>query len=151
MTGMRLLAVLLAMTMLGACTTLKQPVFTDDAGALRGYDPVAYFRVGEAVRGDPAFSLEHDGASWSFSSQENLEAFRDDPARFVPQYGGFCAYAMSRGFVVSSDPEAWTVVDDRLYLNYSKSVRNTWLKDVPGYVASADANWAGLQAGSGPR
>lgn len=126
---------------LSACTTLKTSTFADDAGAIRGYDPVAYHLEKMPVQGDPAYSFEYNNALWQFSSSENLQLFREDPERYAPQYGGYCAYAMSRGYVVSTDPDAWTIVDDKLYLNYSLGVRKTWLKDVPGYVSKADTNW----------
>ena len=126
---------------LSACTTLEAPTFADDMGAIRGYDPVAYHTEMMPVKGDPAYTHEYHDAVWQFSSEDNLRKFRDDPERYAPQYGGYCAYAMSKGYVVSTDPQAWTIEGDRLYLNYSLGVRKTWLKDVPGYVARADANW----------
>lgn len=91
--------------------------------------------------GDAKYTYEYNDAVWRFSSQENLNMFRDDPDRYAPEYGGYCAYAMSRGFVVSTDPDAWTIEGEKLYLNYSLGVRKTWLKDVPGYIARADENW----------
>jgi len=126
---------------LSACTTLKTPIFVDDMGAIRGFDPVAYHTEKMPVKGDPAYTFTYNDGVWYFSSKENLEKFRDDPRRYAPAYGGYCAYAMSNGFVVSTDPEAWTIVDDRLYLNYSLGTRNRWLKDIPGYVVKADVNW----------
>lgn len=126
---------------LSACTTLKTPTFTDEMGAIRGYDPVAYHTKMQPVKGDPAYSYNYNNAVWQFSSEENLKLFRSDPERYAPEYGGYCAYAMSKGYVVSTDPQAWKVEDGKLYLNYSLGVRNTWLKDIPGYVIKADANW----------
>lgn len=126
---------------LSACTTLNTRTFADDMGAIRGYDPVAYHTQMAPVKGDPAYTHEYNNGVWRFSSEENLELFRNDPERYAPEYGGYCAYAMSKGLVVSTSPEAWTIVGDKLYLNYSLGVRKTWLKDVPGYVAKADANW----------
>jgi len=126
---------------LSACTTLKTPTFAVDDVAIRGYDPVAYHLVQAPVIGDPQITYVYNDATWRFSSEENRDRFRNDPDRYAPQYGGFCAYGMSRGFVVSTDPEAWTIVDDTLYLNYSLGVRKTWLKDVPGNVSKADSHW----------
>jgi YHS domain-containing protein len=126
-----------------ACTSVQsRPIFTDDDGALRGYDPVSYFDREQAVKGDKAHHYRYGGADFYFSSKENRQRFIDDPERFLPQYGGYCAYGMARNFVVSSDPNAFTVVDGKLYLNYSLKVKNTWLKDIPGNIAKADANWA---------
>lgn len=126
---------------LSACTTLKTPTFADDMGAIRGYDPVAYHLSMTPVKGDPAYSYNHNSAVWHFSSEQNLKLFRTDPERYAPQYGGYCAYAMSKGLVVSTDPQAWKVEGGKLYLNYSLGVREKWLKDIPGYVAKADVNW----------
>jgi len=128
---------------ISACTTLHTPTFADDAGAIRGYDPVAYHTEMMPVRGDPAYTHEYNNSVWQFSSEENLSLFRSNPERYAPAYGGYCAYAMSKGYVVSTDPEAWTIDGDKLYLNYSLGVRKTWLKDIPGYVAKADAKWRG--------
>lgn len=130
-----------ALVLCGACTTLSTPTFSDESGAIRGYDPVAYHLQGEPVKGSPEFATEYNGATWYFSSDEHRDLFENDPEKFAPQYGGYCAYAMSKNFVVSIDPNAWKIVDDKLYLNYSPGVRRTWLKDIPGYVEKADANW----------
>ena len=81
------------------------------------------------------------------SSADNLELFRNDPERYAPQYGGYCAYAMSKGSYAPSDPQAWTVHEDKLYLNYSKAVRRTWKKDIPAYTRQADRNWLRLRNG----
>ena len=116
--------------------------------AIEGYDPVAYFTAGKPVKGSPKFSAAHDGATWRFSSAENRDAFSADPARYAPQFGGYCAWAVSQGYTAKIDPAAWKVVNDKLYLNYSKSVQQRWFKDIPGNIASADANWPGLRAGN---
>ncbi|MEO0973762.1 MAG: YHS domain-containing (seleno)protein, partial [Pseudomonadota bacterium] len=109
--------------------------------AIRGYDPVAYFEAGEPVRGSKEHSLEWHGAEWHFSSAENLAKFEADPTAFAPQYGGYCAFAMSRGSYASTDPEAWRVVDGKLYLNYNKGIQKKWLKDRDANIVKADANW----------
>jgi YHS domain-containing protein len=137
----QLLVALSLLIALSGCTTLKVPTFADDEGAIRGYDPVAYHLEGMPVKGDPRYFFAYRESTWHFSSEDNRDEFRRDPDRYAPQYGGFCAYAMSKGFVVSTDPDAWTIVDGKLYLNYSLGVRKTWLKDVPGYVDKADDKW----------
>lgn len=126
---------------LTACTTLKTPTFADEDGAIRGYDPVAYHLESQPVKGKQSIRSDYNGAVWYFSSERNKQLFDDNPQRYAPQYGGYCAYAMSKGFVVSVDPNAWHVKNEKLYLNYSLGVRKTWLKDIPGYVAKADKNW----------
>jgi len=140
---MHKLAIAAAALILSACTSLaSNPTFHDDSGALRGYDPVAYFTEQKPVKGSAQFTSNHNGATWYFSSAANKAMFDDNPEKYSPQYGGYCAYGMANGFVVSSDPAAFSLVDDKLYLNYSPGVRDTWLEDVPGNIDSADQNWA---------
>lgn len=117
-----------------------------DGVAIQGYDPVAYFTEDKPVEGLAKFTAEHEGAVYRFASQQHLDAFLDDPARYLPQYGGFCAFAVAKGALASIDPTAFTVVDDKLYLNYSKSVRKQWQTDIPGFVDRADTNWPALSA-----
>ena len=109
--------------------------------AVGGYDPVAYFTEKKPVKGDPAIALEHDGVQWHFSSEANREAFKAEPAKYAPQYGGYCAWAVSQGYTAKGDPEAWTVHEGKLYLNYNQSVKRGWEKDIPGNVAKGDENW----------
>ncbi len=143
---MRTMVLLALIAILSGCTSIaNKPTFKTDAGAIRGYDPVAYFTEEKPVQGLSEYSLDHNGATWYFSSSDNKSLFENDPEKYSPQYGGYCAYAMANGFVVSSDPEAFTLVDDKLYLNYSLGVRETWLKDIPAYIESGDKNWAAKQ------
>jgi YHS domain-containing protein len=109
--------------------------------ALKGYDPVAYFADGKPVRGKPEFTASHEGATYRFASAASRDAFLAAPGRYAPQYGGYCAYGMASGYKAPIEPDAWTVVDGKLYLNYNQSVRSRWASDVPGYVRKADANW----------
>jgi YHS domain-containing protein len=109
--------------------------------AIKGYDPVAYFTEGRAVDGSPAHTATYEGATFEFASAANRDLFAADPARYAPRYGGFCAFGTSRGYKADIDPRAFTVVGDRLYLNYNLEVREEWARDVPGHVARADANW----------
>jgi len=94
-----------------------------------GYDTVAYFTMGKPVKGSPDFATEWKGATWQFSSAENLEKFKANPAAFAPQYGGYCAYGVAKGSLVKGEPEQWKIVDGKLYLNYSAGVQKTWAKD----------------------
>lgn len=123
------------------------PVFSKRGLAIRGYDPVAYFTEGKPVEGKADFTHSYEGTTWRFASAANRDAFAADPLRYAPQYGGYCAYAVSQGYTASIDPDAWRIVDDKLYLNYSKSVQRRWERDVPGNIAKADTNWPGLKAG----
>lgn len=123
---------------------------TDAEGlAIYGYDLVAYMIDGKPTPGDPAITAVHDGATYRFASAANRDAFAAEPAMYLPAYGGYCAYGVSRGYKVKIDPEAWSVVDGKLYLNYDKSVRSTWQKDTAGYIAKAESNWPGIK--DGPR
>ncbi|MEO9612371.1 MAG: YHS domain-containing (seleno)protein [Nitratireductor sp.] len=106
-----------------------------------GYDVVAYQSANAAIPGDPAIEASHEGVRYRFASARNRAAFQADPQKYLPRYGGYCAWAVSQGYTAKGDPEAWTVVDGRLYLNYSQSVRAQWSRNIAGNVAKADANW----------
>jgi YHS domain-containing protein len=113
--------------------------------ALKGYDPVAYFSERKPVPGKPEFTARHEGATYRFASAANRDAFAAAPAKYAPQYGGYCAFGMASGYKAPVEPEAWTVVDGKLYLNYNQSVRSRWSSDISGYVRKADANWPAIQ------
>lgn len=138
--------VLAALVLLPTLTSAEPAVFEKRGAAIRGYDPVAYFTTGAPTPGDRAITHEWNGATWRFASEENRELFVKDPLAYAPQFGGWCAYAMSLGRYASTDPKAWTIVDGRLYLNYSLSVRETWLADRDANITSAEGHWARLQA-----
>ena len=114
--------------------------------AIQGFDPVAYFTEGRPRRGAVTHAYEWQGARWLFVSEANRARFAAEPARYAPIYGGFCAYGVASGYKVAIDPNAWAIVDGRLYLNYSMSVQRSWQADVPGFIAKADAAWPGLSA-----
>lgn len=109
--------------------------------AVGGYDAVAYFTDKKPVKGNPTITADYNGATWWFASEANRTLFLSDPARYAPQYGGYCAWAVSRGYTADGDPLAWTVADGKLYLNYNKAVRFGWERDIPGNVKRGDANW----------
>jgi hypothetical protein len=112
--------------------------------ALKGYDPVAYFQQGQPAKGSPQFTYQWMGATWQFASQQSRDAFAANPQQFAPQYGGYCSWAVSRGYTADVDPEAWKVVNGKLYLNYSKGVQKKWEADIPANISKADGNWPGL-------
>ena len=114
--------------------------------AIQGYDAVAYHAQQQAVKGSRAFTHGWRGVTWQFASAENRDRFAKSPEAFMPEFGGFCAYGVSRGYAVDVDPEAFAVVDGRLYLNYSKRVQNTWNQDRAGYIAKARQNWPKVAA-----
>lgn len=106
-----------------------------------GHDPVAYFTEARSLPGDASISATHQGIAYRFASEANRQAFIAAPERYLPQYGGYCAWAVANGYTAKGDPDAWTVVDGKLYLNYSRSIRSRWERDVPGNIVKGDANW----------
>ena len=115
--------------------------FEKDGAAVRGYDAVAYFSSGKPVKGSEDFKAEYKGSTFHFASKANQEAFAAEPARYAPQYGGYCAFGTANGYKAAIDPAAFTVVDGKLYLNYNEDVRKQWSADIPGFIIKADANW----------
>lgn len=114
----------------------------DGAGkALRGYDAVAYFAVNNAVKGDPKFEYAWNGAKWYFSSEDNMKKFQADPEAYAPQFGGYCAYAVSEGYTADAEPEAWKVVGGKLYLNYNREVQKTWEQNEAERIVNGKKNW----------
>ncbi len=112
--------------------------------AAGGYDVVAYFSGGQPVKGSKKFQTEYKGAEWRFASQAHLDAFLKAPEKYAPQYGGYCAWAMGRGYAAKGDPQVWRIVDGKLYLNYDESVRKKWEMDIPGFIAKGNVNYPKL-------
>lgn len=112
--------------------------------AIKGYDPVAYFTQNKAVAGIGAYTVNWSGSQWKFSSQANLDMFKKDPEKYAPQYGGYCAYGCSENYKAPIDPEAFTIINNKLYLNYSFKVKATWLNDTTNRIKLADTNWPDL-------
>ncbi|MFA3791329.1 YHS domain-containing (seleno)protein [Aliiglaciecola sp. SL4] len=109
--------------------------------AIYGYDTVAYFTQNKAVKGNKQISYDWRGAQWHFSTEEHKAMFVANPEKFAPQYGGYCAYAMADGNLVGIDEEAFTIVNNKLYLNYSISVMKKWLENRDEYIRKADAQY----------
>ncbi len=142
-----LLGLVVGLVVWATAAQALEPVFSAGGLAIRGYDPVAYFTDGRPVEGDPALALEHDGAIWYFASAEHRDLFVADPQAYAPQYGGYCSWAASRNYVASTDPEAWEIVDGKLYLNFSRAVHTLWKVGKRKNITKGDANWPGLLAG----
>jgi YHS domain-containing protein len=115
--------------------------YTENGVAIRGTDPVAYFQQGQPVQGNSKFSHQWMNATWHFASAENRDLFAKNPDKYAPQYGGFCAWAVSRGYSAPIDPNAWRIVDGKLYLNYDKSVQRSWERNIPDNISKANRNW----------
>jgi YHS domain-containing protein len=117
----------------------KDPIETGSINnkAIYGYDTVAYFTENKPVEGADHITSEWRGAVWYFSSTENKALFDADQEKYAPQYGGYCAYAMSKGRFVGIDEEAFTIYKGKLYLNYSKGVAEDWSEDKDGFIKLA--------------
>lgn len=121
------------------------PAFAKDPLALTGYDPVSYFSGRAPSKGSSEFTAKHRGLTYRFANAKNRDAFKANPTRYAPQFDGYCAFGVARGYKVGVDPLAFKVVSGKLYVNYSKSVQRTWNRDVPGFIKQANANWPGLK------
>lgn len=112
--------------------------------AVSGYDTVAYFTEGKPVKGDSDYSFEYKDATWQFSSKAHLALFKANPEKYAPQYGGYCAWAAADGRTASGDPKQWTIIDEKLYLNYNAAVKEEWLLDTERFIIEADSKWPAL-------
>lgn len=136
---------LLALVTVGAAYAQKPVVFATNGKAIHGYDPVAYFTENKPVKGDSLLTYVYEGATWQFSSQANRDMFKADPAKYAPQYGGYCAFGTSRGYKAPTEPDAWTIEGGKLYLNYNTKVRESWDKDRTGYIEKANRQWTEIK------
>lgn len=128
------------------------PVNVDAQGVtLHGYDAVAYHTEGRAVPGNSQFEHVWSGATWRFASAANRDRFAASPERYAPQFGGYCAWAVSRNYTADIDPQAFAVVDAKLYVNYSTLVQARWRLDRDANIAAGHKNWPGLRAQARPR
>lgn len=134
----------LALALPGIARAREPQVFQPGGLAIHGTDPVAYFRQGGPVDGSAAHALDWNGATWRFATAANLADFEADPTAYAPVFGGYCAFAASRGYLAPTVPEAWTVYENRLYLNANLRARELWLQDVPGNIAKGLENWPGI-------
>lgn len=120
------------------------PIYSRGSVAIKGYDTVAYFTKDSAIKGSETYSYDYLETTWHFESQEHLDLFVKNPEKYIPQYGGYCAYAVSKNTTASVKPEIFEIIDDKLYLNYSKSVQRRWLSDSKDYIKKADSQWPEL-------
>jgi YHS domain-containing protein len=137
-----LLSFLVAATS-GAADTLQ---YTTENGAIDGYDPVSYFTNDQAERGSPDITTEWNGAVWRFTTEEHRDSFTENPKKYAPQYGGFCALGMAHGGDVPTNPEAWTIWEGKLYLNMIKEVSITWRYTPDKLIERADLKWEAMNS-----
>ena len=130
-----------------AALAATPPVYSEGNIAIDGSDAVAYFTERRPVAGNSAFEYDWNGATWRFVTGPNRDAFAADPARYAPVYGGYCAWAAAEGYIAPTAPEAWTIHDGRLYLNFSRRIRRRWERDIEGNIARGNANWPGILTG----
>jgi YHS domain-containing protein len=134
---------MLLVTMLSATTFAQTTKHINVKGkvAIQGYDPVAYFESNKAIEGNKEITADYNGATYQFSSENNKSLFLKNPTQYEPQFGGFCAYGVSEGHESPIQPEAFTIVDNKLYLNYNLKVRELWSKDQTTRIEKANGNW----------
>ncbi|MCP9483128.1 YHS domain-containing protein [Shimia sp. CNT1-13L.2] len=130
-----------ALTLAPHAALAREPEVFQNPNAINGYDPVAYFTDGKPVKGNSAHKVSWNGADWHFASAENAKTFKAAPETYAPVFGGYCAYAASKGYLAPTKPEAWTVYEGKLYLNANLRARELWLQDIPGNIAKGHANW----------
>nr|MBI1228926.1 YHS domain-containing protein [Cytophagales bacterium] len=119
----------------------KSTIYAPANKAIRGYDPVAYFTKGVPTKGDDQYKVFVEGANWYFSSKENLDLFTANPEKYMPQYGGYCAFGVAGGYKASTSPFAWSVVEGKLYLNYNQKVQQEWSAERSSMIKKGDKNW----------
>lgn len=122
-----------------------QSYFVTNDVAIHGYDPVAYFKENKPVEGSKDYSYKWHDTEWRFKDKANLDLFKANPEKYAPQFGGFCAYGVSQGYRATTEPDAFTIVNDKLYLNYNKEVRELWTKERDERIKKGEVNWRGLQ------
>ena len=136
-----LLAGSLGSALAGSAASPVPAVNTKDGFALKGYDPIAYFTVGQPTKGVDQYTYRWKGVTYRFTSAENLQRFKADPEKYLPQYGGYCAYAMSLDRIADIDPYRWAIVGGKLYLNNGFIAQDLWSLNKSGNISSADRNW----------
>lgn len=146
---MRNLVIATFMLLLAACgankSNTRKEIFTPDGKAIKGYDPVAFFREQKAVKGNEEFSYTWKDAQWLFASKENLDSFQANPEHYAPQYGGYCAYGTAHGHKAPTETDTWTIVNNKLYFNYDSKIKESWMKDQPGFIEKADKEWVNIK------
>lgn len=138
---MKSIYIVLLINLLSITFACAQKIYSTKAGAIKGYDPVAYFIQKQPIKGQSSITYEWNGATWHFANIKNMEVFKQNPEQYAPQYGGYCAYGLAKNYKVKIEPDCWSIENGKLYLNYDKSVQKDWDKDRANYIIKADKNW----------
>jgi hypothetical protein len=137
--------VLLTIFLVVQMNAQQKQVFSKNNIAVNGYDVVAYFTQSKPVKGNEEYIVNWKENKWLFSTAEHAALFKANPGKYAPQFGGYCAYGCSRGYKAKTDPDAWSIVKGKLYLNYNLQVRETWSKDVESYIKKAETAWDAIK------
>lgn len=140
-----MVTVALVLSVFFSAVAQKSDIYVVNGKAIGGYDPVAFFSSGKAVKGNEKFAYSWHGAQWLFATAQNLDSFKASPEKYAPQYGGYCAYGAAEGHKAPTQPDTWTIVDGKLYFNYNKDVKQLWVKDQEGNIKKADENWPNIK------
>ncbi|QNN42900.1 YHS domain-containing (seleno)protein [Pedobacter roseus] len=135
-----IIAILATFSFLNA-SAQKSAVFVSGGKAIKGYDPVAFFKQSKAVKGVDSLSYEWNNATWLFANTEDLNTFKATPEKYAPEYGGYCAYGTADGHKATTQTDTWTIVNDKLYFNYNSKVKEMWSKDQSNLIIKADQQW----------
>lgn len=128
-----------------AATAQQSEVFVTKGIAIKGYDPVAFFTDSKAVKGSEVLTYKWKEATWLFSTEENLAAFKENPEKYAPQYGGYCAYGTAQSHKAPTETDTWTIVNGKLYFNYNANVKKEWIKQQDTLIKKADTNWISIK------
>ena len=142
---LKLIIQLAALILVGSVATAFASDVAISTPGISGYDPVAYFTDGKAVRGSGYHVTVQDGVTYAFASDEHKTLFKKNPEKYLPAYGAYCAYGVALGKKFVADPEVWKIVGDKLYLNLDKGIQQKWEKDIPGYIVKAEKNWGEIK------
>lgn len=148
---MKRIILILLVVLAGNAFAQKADYFNTNGIAVNGHDVVAYFKDSAPLKGDKQFAYSWQGTEWRFASKANLDTFKAQPEKYAPQFGGYCAYGLSNGYKAPTEPDAFTIVDNKLYLNYNTKVREEWKKDMGDRIKKGEANWVTLNAQLGQR
>ena len=134
------------MMLAGVAVAATAPIANQDGVAIKGFDTVAYWTEGKAVKGNPLFKHSWNGAEWQFASAANRDMFAMAPEKYAPEYGGYCAFGMTLARPVQPDPTQWRIVDGRLFFASGEGALSSWIKDMPAAIAKGMENWPKVKA-----